>query len=309
MKIAKFAQMMGEIGHEVFIYEAGDEPLGFEEDWSGPNLSMASRIAGQRESGDFLCIIGGRAQRAIADALPEMMAIEYGIGYGGVFANFRIFESYAWMHTVYAAGIGDPHALDGRYFDAVIPNYFDLDDFPLGDGGDYLLYVGRLIGRKGVELAGQIAERAELPLILAGEGPEPPSYGECIGPVGSAERAKLMGDAIALLAPTQYLEPFGGVAVESMMCGTPAITTDWGAFPETVRHGVTGFRCRTMGEFLYAVDAAPSLDRAEIRTYARERYSLGAIAPRYERYFERLKTLAGAGFYDETRVSGLPRGA
>ena len=44
------------------------------------------------------------------------------------------------------------------------------------------------------------------------------------------------------------------------MAGTPAITTDFGAFPETVEHGKTGFRCRTLNEFVQAAKARIALD-------------------------------------------------
>ena len=87
-----------------------------------------------------------------------------------------------------------------------------------------------------------------------------------------------------MLMPTIYPEPFGYVAIESQMCGTPVITTDWGAFPETVIHGKTGFRCRTQADFLEAIRKATSLDRHFIRQSAIGRFSMEKIAPIYEKY-------------------------
>jgi glycosyltransferase involved in cell wall biosynthesis len=108
-----------------------------------------------------------------------------------------------------------------------------------------------------------------------------------------------MSRAHAVLVPTLYLEPFGGVAVEAQMCGTPVITTDFGAFPETVEQGVTGFRCHYLGEFLDAVARCGDLDRGRIRDRAIQRYSLTVVAQQYQAYFERLALLWGAGWHSE----------
>ena len=107
-----------------------------------------------------------------------------------------------------------------------------------------------------------------------------------------------MGGAIAVFAPTIYVEPFGYVVIESQMCGTPTITTDWGAFVETNVQGVTGYRCRSFAEFLEAAENAGTLDRAKIRQHAVENYSVEVISERYERYFARLGTLWGKGWYE-----------
>lgn len=314
--------MMHKRGHEVFLYGGGEndalcseyvpcypggQPPPFDPaKWAKPNAAAIGEIAARLESDDLILLIAGRCQETIARAFADNFAVEFGIGYGGVFADFRIYESYVWQAVVNAAGQPDPHALDGNAYHAVIPNYFDVADFPEGNGwGDYLLYVGRLIERKGVEVAVNVARTTGMQLFLAGEGDYRPGEGESniqyIGAVGPEERADLMGDARCLLAPTQYIEPFGGVVVEAALTGTPAITTDWGAFSETVVHGETGYRCRRLGEFIWAAEHISELDRAPIAERARRLYSTEAIAPRYESYFRHLETLKdGAGWYDPT---------
>jgi glycosyltransferase involved in cell wall biosynthesis len=101
-----------------------------------------------------------------------------------------------------------------------------------------------------------------------------------------------MSRAKAVFLCTYYLEPFGGTSIEAMFCGTPVITTDWGAFPENVIHGKVGYRARTLGE---AVWAAQNLDKlqspAKIRKYAVDNFSLERVKYLYQSYFEQLYTL------------------
>jgi glycosyltransferase involved in cell wall biosynthesis len=152
-----------------------------------------------------------------------------------------------------------------------------------------------LIDRKGYRIAQEVCERLGKRLILAGPG-EQSGYGEFVGSVGPEERAKLMGGAIATFAPTLYVEPFGNVVIESQACGTPTITTDWGAFVENNPVG-SGIRCRTLQEFMSAAEAVKDLDRAAIRQRAVDLYNLDVIGKQYEAYFERLLTLWGDGWY------------
>ena len=128
---------------------------------------------------------------------------------------------------------------------------------------------------------------------------------EYVGCVTGQQRADLYGHAIATFVPTTYIEPFGTVNVESQMAGTPAITTDWGAFPETVEHGKTGFRCRTLDHFLFAAKTAPTLDREYIHRRAVANYSMDRIRYRYQEYFQMLTDLMGKGWYTERERTQL----
>jgi glycosyltransferase involved in cell wall biosynthesis len=317
--------MMTDRGHEVFLY-AGEQnearvteliPCITEEErlafldgkfyvdadfnsnlptWQKFNKTVVEEIQKRAEEKDIICVIGGTSHKPIADALPGMICVEFGIGYGGTFSKFRVFESYAWMHTVYGSSNPNPNAIDGNFYDAVIPNYYEVEDFPEHEDKGYYLFIGRLTERKGYQIASDVCKYVGVRLKVAGHG-TPPEYGEYVGVVDAKQRGELMAGATAVFVPTQYIEPFGGVAIEAMLCGTPIITTDWGAFTETNIGGVTGYRCRTFKEFCEAVRKAPKFDHKEIREYAQSNYSMEAVAPRYEYYFENLLTLWGDGWY------------
>ena len=267
------------------------------------NANAIEAINSRKRDGDILLVPNGTDQRAIADAVG-LTTVESGIGYRGVFAPYKVFESYAWMHYIY----GLNGVQDGAWYDAVIPNYFDPADFPMGDhDGDYYLFIGRLIHRKGLDVAVQATKALGARLIVAGQGSlinpnerlnitEP--HVEHVGSVGPERRAELMGGATAVFAPTYYIEPFGGVAVEAQMCGTPVIASDWGAFPETIRHGQTGYRCRTLEQFVWAARNAQRLDPFTIRRWAVGNYGMDRVRWMYQEYFEQVDDVRRRGWYE-----------
>jgi glycosyltransferase involved in cell wall biosynthesis len=280
-----------------------------DEQWRVFNARAIAAVTETAEPGDLVLLAGGYSQQTVQHALSHLTVCEPFVGYEGITTDFCAFESNAWRHYVYGRTAAHRQTFDGRWLDAVIPNYFDPDDFPyLNDGtGDYLLFVGRVITRKGVQVAVDIAKAAGMRLVVAGPGAEVLGDGfvfdgcaiegaEYVGAVGFEERARLMAGARALLTPTLYVEPFGGVAVESMMCGTPVIASDFGAFTETVRDGVSGFRFRTLQEGVDAVERVGILDAEEIRDYAIGRYSIDAVAPKFRRWFDHLESLQGDGW-------------
>lgn len=268
--------------------------------WKVSNARAIEAIKKRKQPRDFLLTISGLAHKPVFDAHPDLMGVEYSIGYEGNFAPFRVFESHAWKHYCYGAqGI-----TSGRFFDAVIPLFFDVSDFPSQTAvrpRNYLLFVGRLTDTKGLDIAVQVAKTCKVPLRVVGHGKNfvPPTGVEFFEAADCVTRNELMRDAIAVIAPTLYVEPFNAVAVEAQLCGTPVISTDWGGFTETIDHGVTGFRCHYLGDFLEAVNKCADgvhLSRAYIQARARKLYGMGTAAKSYSEYFQRLELLWERGW-------------
>ena len=252
---------------------------------------------------DILLVFNGHAQKPIADAV-NLMTVEASIGYEGVFTNKRVFESYAWMHYIYGK-LSKNGTFNGNYYDSVIPLAVDPDDFIYKENKeDYYLYAGRLITRKGINIAQQVVDKLGVKLYLIGQGTiegvidKSPNV-EHIGVVDVKKRAEIMANAKALFAPTIYVEPFGAIIAEAGMSGTPVITTDWGAFTESVVQGVTGFRCRTFNDFLNAARDVEKLSPKDCRVHAMENYSLERVKIKYRDYFANIIDLFDKGWYTE----------
>jgi glycosyltransferase involved in cell wall biosynthesis len=279
--------------------------------WSKFTERAIPAILERAQQGDFvLCTSGGDTQLAIAESVKHAtIPVEWAVGYEGIVQNFAAFESYCWMHHVY----GLRQWRNGRAFDAVVPNFFNENDFlPVRapDDPPYLLFLGRVTARKGPHIAGQIAKRLGMKLVVAGPGAfqmgkdgkilgdqtEIEGDVEYVGEVGAKRRAELIAGASCMLSPTLYVEPFGGSAVEAMFGGCPVVASDWGAFTETVTPE-TGRRFRTLRQGCEAVLEAMQLDRDSVARAAKAKYSLDAVRPKFERWFEQLTTLWENGWY------------
>lgn len=268
--------------------------------WTATNERAAAAIRERWQPGDILGIIGGLCQKQIIDGLADLkpLVCEWGIGYSGIIpGTHRVYESYAWLHHV--AGFYRDDEM--HFFDDVIPNCFDEKDFTFNSTiGDYLLYMGRPNPRKGLPIIEEIAKRVDIPVLIAGQPGAPIPNTEYVGLVTGQRKRDLLAGARALLTPTTYLEPFGGVAVEAMLSGTPVIATDYGAFTETVVPGLTGIRCRTLREFLDATNEVANISRDDVYRTARSKYTLDVGAQMYGNYLRTLETLYQDGWYART---------
>jgi glycosyltransferase involved in cell wall biosynthesis len=173
----------------------------------------------------------------------------------------------------------------------VIHHGVDAADFPYGDGaGGYVLFLGRMSPDKGAHRAVRAAQKAGVPLLLAGKCREPwersyfsqevaPHLGDDVRYVGEVphdEKLQLLAGARATLFPIRWNEPFGLVMIESLACGTPVLAFPEGAAVEVVQDGHTGYLCRDEKHMAEAIDTIESLSRADCRAavegyFSRER--------------------------------------
>ena len=278
------------------------------------NLNVVSAIRARAKRDEIILFPFG--QWKIAKELPEYyLQVESGVGYNDIFAPYAVFESNAWMHYIY----GKQQYLV-RWYDTVIPNYFDPEAFYISDHKEsYFLYMGRLIYNKGVNIAADVARKLGVQLVIAGQGNlddlglKGADSIVFVGPISDPlARANLLAHALAVFCPTQYVEPFGGIAVEAMMCGTPVISSDCGAFTETVLNGVTGWRCSMFDDFVWAATHLEGFNPRFIRQYAIDNYSLDRCGEMYDLYFQRLLSLTTTNgwmqkFSDQLHINWMKR--
>ena len=331
-KVVKFGRMMTQRGHEVIHYGHEDSDLECAEhvtvttnqdlqiaygnyDWRRNfyKFDMADHayqtffrnaiqeVALRKQPGDFILPFWGAGVRPVCDAHPDLICVEPGIGYaGGHWARWKIFESYAIYHAY--CGLEAVGNCQQDWYEAVIPNYFDPEDFEFReDKDDYFLFLGRVYSGKGIDIAVQATEATGQRLVVAGQNPDNiqfPPHVEFVGYADVQRRRELMAGARGAFVASQYLEPFGGVQIEMLFSGTPTITTDWGSFAENNLHGVTGYRCRTFDQFCWATENINKISPQACRSWA-ENFTLDRVAPMYEEYFQNiLDVYTGDGWYE-----------
>lgn len=182
----------------------------------------------------------------------------------------------------------------------IIYNGVDLDHFDFvkepAQSPSYLVFLGRLTRNKGVDTAISVAQVAGIPLKIAGNVPENEADRqffeaaiksklgngcEWVGPVDDRQKNELLGNALALLFPIRWNEPFGIVMIESLACGTPVIATRYASTPEVIDHGKTGFLCDSGNDMIEAVKNIYAINRSDCRQAVEASFNADVMTEKY----------------------------
>jgi glycosyltransferase involved in cell wall biosynthesis len=291
-------------GHDVTLFATADSvttahlhgtaPTGYEED-SGIDAKAAEALhnAAVFERADEFDVLANHF-----DFMPltysrlvdtPMVTTIHGFSSERIVPVFRAYDDIA--HYV---AISDADRHPDLHYAATIHHGIDTSLFTFSPStGGYLLFLGRIHPDKGPDLAIEVARRAGMPLIMAGIVQDEAYYREAIaplidgrrvsyvGPVGPAERDRLLGGAAALLHLIRFAEPFGLSVVESLATGTPVIATGLGSMPELLTDGRTGFLVSDSDTAVRAVGRLDELDRRHCRDEATSRFGADRMVDDY----------------------------
>lgn len=188
------------------------------------------------------------------------------------------------------------------HYTATVYNGLATSDFTFNEktSNDYLLFLGRIHPDKGTSEAIQIAKQSNYKMIIAGIIQDEHYFKEKIAPfldneqiffAGSAnpkQRDSLLGNALGLLHPIQFAEPFGLSVAESMLCGTPVIAFNKGSMPEIIRDGETGFLVNTVEEAVQKVAHLQDIDRSACHIWAKTMFSREKMVSDYLKIYQQI---------------------
>jgi glycosyltransferase involved in cell wall biosynthesis len=239
---------------------------------------------------------------------------------------------YARFPTMPVISISDSQRgpLPNANWAGTVYNAVDTDRLRFNSrGGDYLAWLGRISPEKGLDRAIRIAQRAGIPLKVGARLPlkdmsdanvradwehyerdVKPLLGgggiELVGEVGDAEKSDFLGNALALLNPIDWPEPFGLVMAEALACGTPVVARRRGSVPEVIADGVTGLIGESDDDLADLCARVGEVDRHACRREALRRFSPRAMVDGYEAIYRALTGADERPAMDGLVVAELP---
>src|ERR1700730_2541362 len=231
-------------------------------------------VALRRAGVPFLATLHGRLD------LPELKPL------------YRVFSDVPVVSISDAQRAPLPHA---RYV-ATVPHGLPEQLLLPGNGaGGYLAFLGRISPEKAPDRAIRIAALAGMSLKIAAKVDrvdqeyfkqeiEPllaQPHAEFIGEIAEHQKSEFLGNAVGLVFPIAWREPFGLAMIEAMACGTPVLAIRNGWLPEVVDEGIPGFIVASEGEAAAAARQLHALDRTRIRNVFEKRFTAQRMAEDY----------------------------
>jgi glycosyltransferase involved in cell wall biosynthesis len=205
----------------------------------------------------------------------------------------------------------------GLPLDLLSPNYEPR--------GGYLAFLGRISPEKRPDRAIAIASALGLRLKIAAKvdkadeayfrdviAPLLDRPGiEFVGEINDRDKIKFLGDALALLFPIDWPEPFGLVMIEAMACATPILGFRCGSVSEIIDDDVTGRAVASVDEAVRLLPHVMRLDRRAVRRRFEERFSASRMAADYLDVYrsQNRSVKPGRGMFDRSpgpNVIALP---
>jgi glycosyltransferase involved in cell wall biosynthesis len=167
--------------------------------------------------------------------------------------------------------------------------------------GKYLAFLGRVSPEKGLDQAIDIALGSGLPLKIAAKLDTPDRdyferhikaklehpLIEYVGEVNEPQKNDFLGNAMALLFPIQWEEPFGLVMIEAMACGTPVVAYPRGSVLEIMSDSRSGVIAGNINEAIKAVKNIDRIKRQGCRDVFEERFSVERMLSDYLKIYQK----------------------
>jgi len=181
-----------------------------------------------------------------------------------------------------------------------------------GDGkGNYLAFLGRISPEKRPDRAIEISKKTGIPLKIAAKVDKADEeYFEqkikplldhplvdFIGEIGEEQKEEFLGNALALLFPIDWPEPFGMVMIEALATGTPVIAFNHGSVPEIIEHGKTGFVVNNTQQAIEAVEKLNLISRTFCREVFERSFTSTVMAENYVALYDQICRKEGKIFH------------
>jgi glycosyltransferase involved in cell wall biosynthesis len=305
-------------GHDVTLWAAGDSTTTATLRWSSPRSLRTAEIS-DRGPHDWLHIAHALEDAATGDydlihnhagELPLAFSrlvdkpVLSTMHYTATKDTLPIWNDAAgWYNTISHSQYALLPEFSRLKHAGTVYNGIDVQSFPFSSQkGDYLLFLSRMAEDKAPHIAIEVAHRLGKRLLMAGkvDWREHEYFERVVLPLIDGDQIQFLGeadstlkralyrDAIALLLPLQWDEPFGLVSIEAMACGTPVIAFPRGALPELVVHGETGFLVENVDEMAEATKRVSEISSAQCRARVTALFDCRRMVDAYELAYRRV---------------------